>query len=60
MPATPKTPLLAYKTGPGEGLLFRRVSGTPSAQYSIVLRVEIDHRPGALGAVASAIGAAGA
>ncbi|WP_210492553.1 NAD-dependent malic enzyme [Patulibacter sp. SYSU D01012] len=35
------------------------MSGTPSAQYSIVLRVEIDHRPGALGAVASAIGAAG-
>jgi malate dehydrogenase (oxaloacetate-decarboxylating) len=35
------------------------VTGTPSAQYSIVLRVEIDHKPGALGAVASAIGGAG-
>jgi malate dehydrogenase (oxaloacetate-decarboxylating) len=35
------------------------VSGTPSAQYSIVLRVEIDHTPGALGEVASAIGHAG-
>jgi malate dehydrogenase (oxaloacetate-decarboxylating) len=35
------------------------VSGTPSAQYSIVLRVEIDHKPGALGEVASAIGHAG-
>ena len=35
------------------------MTGTPSAQYSIVLRVEIDHKPGALGAVASAIGGAG-
>ena len=35
------------------------MSGTPSAQYSIVLRVEIDHKPGALGEVASAIGHAG-
>ena len=30
-----------------------------SAQYSIVLRVEIDHRPGMLGLVATAIGEAG-
>src|SRR5918997_1584794 len=30
-----------------------------SAQYSIVLRVEIDHQPGMLGLVATAIGAAG-
>src|SRR3954469_22871490 len=30
-----------------------------SAQYSIVLRVEIDHRPGMLGLVATAIGDAG-
>jgi malate dehydrogenase (oxaloacetate-decarboxylating) len=35
-------------------------TGTPSAQYSLTLRVEIDHRPGMLGKVASAIGAAGA
>ncbi|WP_320672714.1 NAD-dependent malic enzyme [Patulibacter defluvii] len=35
------------------------MTGTPSAQYSIVLRVEIDHKPGALGEVASAIGQAG-
>ncbi|MBF6618791.1 MAG: NAD-dependent malic enzyme, partial [Patulibacter sp.] len=35
------------------------MTGTPSAQYSIVIRVEIDHTPGALGAVASAIGEAG-
>jgi len=35
------------------------VAGTPSAQYSLTLRVEIDHRPGMLGKVASAIGAAG-
>jgi malate dehydrogenase (oxaloacetate-decarboxylating) len=33
--------------------------GTPSAQYSLTLRVEIEHRPGMLGKVASAIGAAG-
>jgi malate dehydrogenase (oxaloacetate-decarboxylating) len=35
------------------------VSTTPSAQYSLTIRVEIDHRPGMLGKVASAIGAAG-
>lgn len=35
------------------------MNGTPSAQYSIVIRVEIDHKPGALGEVASAIGHAG-
>jgi malate dehydrogenase (oxaloacetate-decarboxylating) len=33
--------------------------GTPSAQYSLTLRVEIEHRPGMLGKVASAIGDAG-
>jgi malate dehydrogenase (oxaloacetate-decarboxylating) len=33
--------------------------GTPSAQYSITLRVEIAHQPGMLGKVASAIGDAG-
>ena len=32
---------------------------TPSAQYSLTLRVQIDHRPGMLGKVASAIGDAG-
>jgi malate dehydrogenase (oxaloacetate-decarboxylating) len=32
---------------------------SPSAQYSLILRVEIDHRPGMLGKVASAIGDAG-
>src|SRR5262249_11511087 len=36
------------------------VPGTnPSAQYSLTLRVEIDHLPGMLGKVASAIGDAG-
>jgi malate dehydrogenase (oxaloacetate-decarboxylating) len=30
--------------------------GTPSAQYSLTLRVEIEHRPGMLGKVAMAIG----
>ncbi|HEY8624766.1 MAG TPA: NAD-dependent malic enzyme [Solirubrobacteraceae bacterium] len=35
------------------------MSTTPSAQYSLTIRVEIDHRPGMLGKVASAIGAAG-
>ncbi len=38
----------------------RGMTGTPSAQYSLTLRVEIDHLPGMLGKVASAIGAAGA
>jgi malate dehydrogenase (oxaloacetate-decarboxylating) len=33
---------------------------TPSAQYSLTLRVEIDHVPGMLGKVASSIGHAGA
>jgi malate dehydrogenase (oxaloacetate-decarboxylating) len=37
----------------------RGMAGTPSAQYSLTLRVEIDHRPGMLGKVASAIGEAG-
>jgi malate dehydrogenase (oxaloacetate-decarboxylating) len=35
------------------------MAATPSAQYSLTLRVEIDHRPGMLGKVASAIGDAG-
>jgi malate dehydrogenase (oxaloacetate-decarboxylating) len=33
--------------------------GTPSAQYSLTVRVEIEHRPGMLGKVALAIGEAG-
>src|SRR5829696_2779277 len=33
--------------------------GATSAQYSLTIRVEIDHRPGMLGKVASAIGDAG-
>jgi malate dehydrogenase (oxaloacetate-decarboxylating) len=36
-----------------------RMPTTPSPQYSLTLRVEIDHRPGMLGRVASAIGDAG-
>jgi malate dehydrogenase (oxaloacetate-decarboxylating) len=35
------------------------VAATPSAQYSLTIRVEIEHKPGMLGQVASAIGAAG-
>jgi malate dehydrogenase (oxaloacetate-decarboxylating) len=35
------------------------MSTTPSAQYSLTLRVEIDHKPGMLGRVAGAIGDAG-
>jgi hypothetical protein len=35
------------------------VSLTTSAQFSLVLRVRIDHRPGMLGRVATAIGHAG-
>ncbi|HET9718980.1 MAG TPA: NAD-dependent malic enzyme, partial [Solirubrobacteraceae bacterium] len=36
------------------------MAGTPSAQYSLTLRVEVDDIPGMLGQVAGAIGAAGA
>ncbi|MEA2212269.1 MAG: hypothetical protein QOF83_2217 [Solirubrobacteraceae bacterium] len=39
--------------------MARGMANTPSAQYSLTLRVEIDHLPGMLGKVASAIGAAG-
>jgi malate dehydrogenase (oxaloacetate-decarboxylating) len=35
------------------------VATSPSAQYSLTLRVEIEHRPGMLGRVASAIGEVG-
>jgi malate dehydrogenase (oxaloacetate-decarboxylating) len=35
------------------------MSATPSAQYSLTIRVEIAHRPGMLGRVAGAIGKAG-
>ncbi|MGI8506122.1 MAG: NAD-dependent malic enzyme [Solirubrobacteraceae bacterium] len=35
------------------------MANTPSAQYSLKMRVEIDHLPGMLGKVASAIGAGG-
>ncbi|WP_354697558.1 NAD-dependent malic enzyme [Paraconexibacter sp. AEG42_29] len=35
------------------------MSTTPSAQYSLTIRVAIDHKPGMLGQVASAIGGAG-
>jgi len=35
------------------------LAGATSAQYSLTIRVEIDHRPGMLGKVASAIGDAG-
>ena len=35
------------------------VAATPSAQYSLTIRVEIEHRPGMLGEVATAIGRAG-
>ncbi len=35
------------------------MAATPSAQYSLTIRVEIEHKPGMLGQVASAIGQAG-
>jgi malate dehydrogenase (oxaloacetate-decarboxylating) len=35
------------------------VHHTPSAQYSLTIRVQIEHKPGMLGRVASAIGEAG-
>src|SRR6478736_5119093 len=37
-----------------------RMAPSPSAQYSLTIRVEIADRPGMLGLVASAIGQAGA
>jgi malate dehydrogenase (oxaloacetate-decarboxylating) len=39
--------------------MLRAMSITPSAQYSLTIRIEIAHRPGMLGQVASAIGKAG-
>jgi malate dehydrogenase (oxaloacetate-decarboxylating) len=39
--------------------MLTAMSVTPSAQYSLTIRVEIAHRPGMLGRVASAIGKAG-
>jgi malate dehydrogenase (oxaloacetate-decarboxylating) len=36
------------------------MAATPSAQFSLTLRVQISHQPGMLGKVTSAIGAAGA
>jgi malate dehydrogenase (oxaloacetate-decarboxylating) len=41
------------------GPYYRDVDPTPSAQYSITIRAEIEHRPGMLGRVATAIGNAG-
>ena len=41
------------------GPYYRDVDPTPSAQYSITIRAEIEHRPGMLGRVATAIGDAG-
>ena len=35
------------------------MAATPSAQYSLTIRVEIEHKPGMLGQVATAIGQAG-
>jgi malate dehydrogenase (oxaloacetate-decarboxylating) len=56
MTATPPQP-----DSPATGLPSSEpeIATTPSAQYSLTLRVEIDHRPGMLGKVASAIGEAG-
>src|SRR5438067_7466285 len=53
------------RSGPGADRAARAIRSigamptTPSAQYSLTLRVQIDHRPGMLGKVASAIGDAG-
>src|SRR3954453_15512919 len=40
-------------------MCLEMASPVPSAQYSITIRVEIEHRPGMLGRVATAIGEAG-
>ena len=37
----------------------RPVAAPTSAQYSLTIRVELEHRPGALGEVLTAIGGAG-
>ena len=39
--------------------MLRAMGATPSAQYSLTIRVEIAHKPGMLGLVAGAIGTAG-
>src|SRR5205807_871149 len=52
---------ISRRSGPG-GIRSRprpEMAPSPSAQYSLTLRVEIDHVPGMLGKVASAIGEAG-
>src|SRR5205807_10620932 len=52
---------ISRRSGPG-GIRSRprpEMAPSPSAQYSLTLRVEIDHVPGMLGKVASAIGDAG-
>src|SRR5512132_3754320 len=43
----------------GAAPMLRRMSVTPSAQFSLTIRLEIAHRPGMLGLVATAIGRAG-
>src|SRR4051794_25270615 len=62
LPAPPGPGQSARHRGAPRGALspsIGAVSGVTSAQYSLTLRVEIDHRPGMLGKVASAIGDAG-
>ena len=59
-PASPdRAALESSCCGPAINKMASPVASTPSAQYSLTLRVEIDHRPGMLGKVASAIGDAG-
>ena len=53
----PVRPVAAIGTSPRRKIA--RVPLTTSAQFSFVLRVRIDHRPGMLGRVATAIGEAG-
>jgi malate dehydrogenase (oxaloacetate-decarboxylating) len=45
--------------GPWPPVYPSPVTSSPSAQYSLTIRVEIDHQPGMLGEVATAIGRAG-
>src|SRR4051812_42865753 len=57
--STPWTPPDCRSRARSQASRVNGVAATPSAQYSLTIRVEIEHKPGMLGQVASAIGDAG-
>src|ERR1017187_1880236 len=57
--ALPRRSRASLASAPKRHKMAAVMATTPSAQYSLILRVEIDHLPGMLGKVASAIGEAG-